>query len=431
MDPGEGRREGGSAALRGEGGAGDGDWKQHLQEAINRVPTPDAQRALDFARLRLGGQLEVTKDQLNEQYNRAIAKQGRLPHVLLHFVLRHCNGGEFTHPDLLASYIRGLLEFSRDPPLTGDEVREKVIQYFEKRVLPHLKSVENDSVNQLDTMQKVINFSVLDLLDQDPRKPHWDDIYELYQEDFSAATGRNDPTLCELGNRLDRFCRGFITIDAILSSCSFGVFFRMPSWLADFDYDIIQRSPSVQAELYALGYWSFDMIEGPETSLICGYNIGEPPPEAAEHADSKEKRDLVDDMSREYHSCAHVSQERQTKFASVGGARGIDDDVPLVHGDSANISEAPEDDQTLSRVLEGMTLSIVADDEFRREAVQGRPRCGAGMEKYDAGLAAIVAAQQARDAGDVSEARMKFVEGIVRISKVALLQACGSAAACA
>jgi hypothetical protein len=49
------------------------------------------------------------------------------------------------------------------------------------------------------------------------------------------------------------------------------------------------------------------------------------------------------------------------------------------------------------------------------------------MEKYDAGLAAIVAAQQARDAGDLSEARMKFVEGIVRISKVALLQACGSA----
>jgi len=317
VDPGEGRREGGSAALRGEGGAGDGDWKQHLQEAINRVPTPDAQRALDFARLRLGGQLEVTKDQLNEQYNRAIAKQGRLPHVLLHFVLRHCNGGEFTHPDLLASYIRGLLETSRFPPLTGDEVREKVIQYFEKRVLPHLKSVENDSVNQLDTMQKVINFSVLDLLDQDPRK-HWDDIYELYQEDFSAATGRNDPTLCELGNRLDRFCRGFITIDAILSSCSFGVFFRMPSWLADFDYDIIQRRPSVQAELYALGYWSFDMIEGPETSLICGYNIGEPPPEAAEHADSKEKRDLVDDMSREYHSCTHgLIQPAPARLAST------------------------------------------------------------------------------------------------------------------
>jgi len=265
-------------------------------------------------------------------------------------------------------------------------VREKVIQYFEKRVLPHLKSVENDSVNQLDTMQKVINFSVLDLLDQDPRK-HWDDIYELYQEDFSAATGRNDPTLCELGNRLDQFCRGFITIDAILSSCSFGVFFRMPSWLADFDYDIIQRSPSVQAELYALGYWSFDMIEGPETSLICGYNIGEPPPEAAEHADSKEKRDLVDDMSREYHSCAHVSQERQTKFASVGGARGIDDDVPLVHGDSANISEAPEDDQTLSRVLEGMTLSIVSDDEFRREAVQAAWEAGASMTHKHAEVA--------------------------------------------
>ena len=268
----------------------------------------------------------MTKDQVEKEYKEAVTQHGRLPHLLLKFFCKFCRGDKVPQYGSQVAHIRNLLDISRGNPLGRDQLLADVIHFFKTTVLsksgdkyfetglprcrrrdPPYFLPEGES-KPADKIHEVVDYSIRNLLLEGADDAGWIETWNMYYSQYLKdchQVGNPDPTCVELAKVFERFCNPCITVDTILSSRSFGVFFRMPSWLAHFDHDIIQRSAPLQDALYGLGYRSFDMIERPETCFLCGYNIGEPPQGAEEGADDEEKRSLVDKMSREYREALH------------------------------------------------------------------------------------------------------------------------------
>jgi hypothetical protein len=159
-------------------------------------------------------------------------------------------------------------------------------------------------------------------------------------------------------------------VDSLLPFSSFGIFFRMPSWLARLVLFIFKHNTTVQYRLMDRGYRSFAFLHGGATpqdrdpsmdgkeqvrySIICGYNIGESPEGVGNI--TQEHRDIVERLSREYHQRFEAYQ----KEGEEGWGAGWDEE------DEDDDEEAQEEDErdclSLFPLLEEVTDTRKEDE---------------------------------------------------------------------
>ena len=243
--------------------------------------------------------------------------------------------------------------------------REQATMLFRvfQKLLPHMVAGE-----ELSTVKYVIDYTFKVLLEVDGDK------LELWDEYFATA---KDLSTDEFVQSVEQFFESIIynnvdlieLVDSLLPFSSFGIFFRMPSWLARLVLFIFKHNTAVQYRLMDRGYRSFAFLHGGATpqdldssmdgkeqvrySIICGYNIGESPEGVGNI--TQEHRDIVERLSREYHQRFEAYQkEGEERWGEGWGDEDEDED------------EAQEQDErdclSLSPLLEEVTDTRKEDE---------------------------------------------------------------------
>jgi hypothetical protein len=276
-------------------------------------------------------------------------------------------------------------------PIPKREQATMLCRVFQK-LLPHMVAGE-----ELSTVKYVIDYTFKVLLEVDGDK------LELWDEYFASV---KDLSTDEFVQSVEQFFESIIynnmdlteLVDSLLPFSSFGIFFRMPSWLARLVLFIFKHNTAVQCRLMDRGYRSFAFLHGgvtpqdrdPSTegngkekvsySIICGYNIGESPEGVGDI--TQEHRDIVKRLSREYHQRYEAYQKEE------GGEEDEED-------------EEDEEEELLAPSSAPMAPGAISDTPKHADAIMpARPlgqKKGLDSEAVGAAVEGAVAALEERE----------------------------------
>ena len=321
-------------------------------------------------------------------------------------------------------YIRQITAPRENRIVLSNETIEIAEQIFESIQQLMLHKIEGDSgQEELADVKDVINLVVKHLFQGTGRRVHewsWDRTFTTIRtgntkevikktEEFFSMTISSCVVSGELGG---------------LPAKSFGIFFRLPSWLVRLVLFIFKHNTAIQYRLMDHGYRSFvqlhchvcpdggvtsqdpvllhaggkDVASGEEQvhySIICGYNIGECPAWLRDgiafvgHSITQEHRDIVERLSREYHqrfetylkegegwgADAGHSEEEEEEEEERGEAVGVHFEVTHKRIESEAVGAVVEGDVS----VKCHTHAQASEDEGKEEEEEDKK--GEGTDK--------------------------------------------------
>lgn len=240
-------------------------------------------------------------------------------HLLILFLEREgqcLDDQKQIHCNKLLERLKSLNLQEDDRTGTPDSL-DQLFQDFKNTLLP-LPTVCNDGTARFTTVNDVLSYAVTDLLTPTPLlPPNW----HLFKVRMDA--GQFARYIEDILYTASAF-KPIGVLDSKLGG--FGVFFCMPSWVANLVLYIMKRDKGIQDQVAALGYRGFAPAGHRERTyehesyftFICGYNMCRRPAWEGHHGISlldgffpHLHRNLVERLSREY------QQRVEAAFAST------------------------------------------------------------------------------------------------------------------
>jgi hypothetical protein len=341
-----------------------------------------------------------------QDLQQALAELPWIAHVLHYFFeTEKKNLEKLASPDAFKAveyYIHQITSPRENRIVLSNETIEIAEQIFESIQQLMLHTIAGDSRQEdFADVRDVINLVVKHLFKGTGRRVHewtWDRTFkqirtgntkEVIQktEEFFSMTISSCVVAGELGG---------------LPAKSFGIFFRLPSWLVRLVLFIFKHNTAIQYRLMDHGYRSFvqlnchvcpdggvtsqdpvllhaggkEVATGEEQvhySIICGYNIGECPAWLRDgiafvgHSITQEHRDIVEKLSREYH-------QRFETYLKEGEGRGAD----AGHSEEEEEEMEEEEEETEKKGGEAVSVHIEVTKKRIESEVVGAVVEGAG-----------------------------------------------------
>jgi hypothetical protein len=304
----------------------------------------------------------------------------------------------------------------RDQRTIGEQVQREVFDLVQS-VMEDSLEIYDATGNKLTKVTDVLKYSFKHLMDQVEGKPDAEKPRNLsIRRRFIQAQLNQQQSVDEMEEVLKNFEKYGWSITHLLPESSFGIFFRMPGWVAELVLFVIEHNVMVKDQLIDQGYralWPlkrsallhsntpstdfkiafegvafWDDIPEEYFSLVCGYNIREcplwvPRPDGISfsgHEISQEHRNLLKTLADDYRK--HVvllpeeegeeeeeeeeGEEEGGKEAMQASERGVptegavsDDDALEEHGvqEYLSVIESPAMD---SKKTEGANQETAA-----------------------------------------------------------------------